>query len=573
MAAFTGDGDISYGPERRPWRETVSEVAVTEDGELLVSPPSTDPLQLDSYPEIPGVTSTFYQLPSSGLPSHQLQQAVEETSTLVHQVAEHMLGFQANEKFNYPILSELCDVHLDNKGDPFSQLEPATTGDTKWLERNILDYYASLWHAKWPHNPSDPDSYWGYIVPMGVTEVNLFSVCSARDYLSGLFSSQTLPTNGDPRPVHTFVRGRYEDDNPNAYKPVGFYSADSHYGVVKSFQVCDVPTFHEIGTQLYADENPLGGAWPRDVPCENGDAGPGNIDVKALTELVDFFSGKGHPIIIVFNYGSTFKGACDDIKSVEEALLPLLKKNGMYKRSIRHPQSRETSTRQGFWFHIDGALCSSYMPFIEMGYKQALIKDAPGPVFDFRLESVSSIATSVAKYIGAPWPCGICLTRTRLQVMLPSSTVQCPLSGLEPTFSCSRNAHVSAMLWSRISLNSFKDEVKKISDMLKVADYAEAKLRALQSELNEDLWVSRTRLSLAIYFKRPNNEIFSKYSLSRRMLYFDGELRDYCHIYIMHHVQKENIDRFIADLRESGAFPTQNPRKSTKPNRDALTKH
>ena len=29
------------------------------------------------------------------------------------------------------ILSELCDVHLDNKGDPFSQLEPATTGDTK----------------------------------------------------------------------------------------------------------------------------------------------------------------------------------------------------------------------------------------------------------------------------------------------------------------------------------------------------------------------------------------------------------------------------------------------------------
>ena len=166
---------------------------------------------------------------------------------------------------------------------------------------------------------------------MGVTEVNIFSVCSARDYLSGLFSSSTLPTNGDPRPVHTFVRGRYEDDNPNAYKPVGFYSADSHFGVAKSFQVCDVPTFHEIGTQLYADENPLGGAWPRDVPCENGDAGPGNIDVKALTELVDFFSGKGHPIIIVFNYGSTFKGACDDIKSVEEALLPVLKKNGMYK--------------------------------------------------------------------------------------------------------------------------------------------------------------------------------------------------------------------------------------------------
>ena len=92
MAAFTSDRDISYGPERQPWRETVSDMAVTEDGELLVSPPSTDPLQLDSYPKVPRVTSTctFYQLPSSGLPSHQLQQAVEETLTLVHQVAEHI---------------------------------------------------------------------------------------------------------------------------------------------------------------------------------------------------------------------------------------------------------------------------------------------------------------------------------------------------------------------------------------------------------------------------------------------------------------------------------------------------
>lgn len=566
-------GYISYGPERRPWRETVSEMAVTEDGGLLVSPPSTDPIQLDSYPGVTGVTSTFYQLPSSGLASHQLQQAIEETSTLVHHVAEHMLGYQATEKFNYPILSELCDVHLDNKGDPFSQLKPAITGDTKWLERNILDYYASLWHAKWPHNPSDPDSYWGYIAPMGVTEGNIFAVCTARDYLKGFFSTSTLPTNGDLHPVHSFIQGRYEGGNTNAYKPVGFYSADSHYGVPKSFQVCDVPTFHEIGTQLYADENPLGGAWPREVPCENGDAGPGNIKVEALTRLVDFFSGKGHPIIIVFNYGSTFKGACDDIKAVEESVLPVLKKNGMYKRNISHPQSLKTSTRRGYWFHVDGALCCSYMPFIEMGFKQGLIKDTPGPVFDFRLESVSSITTSSAKFIGAPWPSGIYLTRTGLQLMLPSSTLQGPLPGLEPTFSCSRNAHVSAMLWSRISLNSFKDEVKRVSDILKVADYAEAKLRNLQSELNRDLWVSRTRLSLAIYFKRPNNEIFTKYSLSRRMLYFGGELRDYCHIYVMHHVQQEDIDCFIADLRQPGAFPTQNPREGARLKREAMKMH
>ena len=558
--------DLYYGPERRQWRETVSEMAVTEDGELLVSPPSTDPLQLDSYPEVPGITSALYQLPSSGLTSHHRQRALEETSTLVHEVATNMLGFQGNEKFNYPILSELCDVHLDNEGDPFNQLKPSTTGNTKWLERNALDYYASLWHAKWPHNPSDPDSYWGYIAPIGATEGNIFALRSARDYLSGLICGS------EPHPVQSFIQGQYGTDNPNAYKPVAFFSTDSHFGITKGLQVCDISTFHEIGTQFYSDENPLGGAWHHSVPCEGGDAGPGSIDVKALTKLVDFFSKKGHPVILLFNYGSTFKGAYDDIKSVEEAILPILKKNGMYERKLYHPEKPSSSfTRKGFWFHVDGALASSYMPFIEMGYKQGLIEDIPGPVFDFRLESVSSIVTSLGKYIGSPLPSGICMTRSGLQLMLPSSATQSPLH--EPTLSCSRNAHIPAMLWSRISLSSFEDEIRTISRMLEITDYAEGKLRALQTELNEDLWVSRTRLSLAIYFKRPNREIFMKYSLSGKTLYINGELREYCHIYVMQHVQQESIDRFITDLGQPGAFPPQNPREYAKMRRDTLKSH
>ena len=547
--------DVPHGAERRPWRESVSEMVVTDDGELLIRPPCTDPLLLDSYPAVPGITRELYQLPSSGLTTHQLQQAFKETSTLVQEATTNMLGFQGTEKFKYPILDELCSVHLDNEGDPFNQSKPSTVGNTKWLERNALDYYASLWHAKWPHDPSDPDTYWGYIAPIGVSEGNIFSVCTARDYLSGMFSISTPLKSGTHYAVNSFVRGRFEIETTNACKPIGFYSADAHYGVAKGFQVCDVPSFYEIGTQLYPDDNPLGGPWPITVPCEDGDAGPGSIDIEALTKLVDFFSGKGHPVITVFNYGSTFKGAYDDIKSAQEAILPVLKKNHMYERKIIHPQSKVIVTRKGFWFHVDAALAGTYMPFIEMGHRQGMIKDAPGPVFDFRLEGVSSIAVSVSKHIGGPWPSGFYLTRTGMQLVLPSScSQQTPV--LEPTFSCSRNGHVSALLWSHISSKSFEDEIKKISDILKVADYAEAKLRSLQNELDQDLWVSRTRLSLAIYFKRPNREIFQKYSLSAKTLYINGELRDYCHIYVMHHVQKENIDVFIADLRQPGAFTT-----------------
>ena len=76
---------------------------------------------------------------------------------------------------------------------------------------------------------------------------------------------------------------------------------------------------------MYPEECPLGTEWPLAVPCEGGDAGNGTIDIKALSTLVDFFSAKGHPIIVIFNYGTTFKGAYDDVKSAGENLVPILK--------------------------------------------------------------------------------------------------------------------------------------------------------------------------------------------------------------------------------------------------------
>ena len=51
----------------------------------------------------------------------------------------------------------------------------------------------------------------------------------------------------------------------------------------------------------------------------------GSIDIDALTKLVDFFTGKGHPILIIFNYGTTFEGAYDDVKAAGEVLFPIIK--------------------------------------------------------------------------------------------------------------------------------------------------------------------------------------------------------------------------------------------------------
>ena len=43
--------------------------------------------------------------------------------------------------------------------------------------------------------------------------------------------------------------------------------------------------------------------------------------IEKLTALITFFTGKGHPAIVVFNYGSTFKGAYDDVEKAGEAIM------------------------------------------------------------------------------------------------------------------------------------------------------------------------------------------------------------------------------------------------------------
>ena len=155
---------IPFGPKRRAWQETISNWAA-QGNDLLVSPPAEDPAQ--SYPQTPRIQAEDVQLPSSGLSDAQREEALRRMLEYLKPQTDCFMGYQVNQALQYEDdLKSFLNVNINNIGDPF--VSGNMTNNTKVMERAVLDYYASLWNAKWPHNPNDPDSYWGYVLSMAV---------------------------------------------------------------------------------------------------------------------------------------------------------------------------------------------------------------------------------------------------------------------------------------------------------------------------------------------------------------------------------------------------------------------
>ncbi len=539
--------------------------ATTTIRQSSTAPPST------VYPQVKGITSEDFQLPPRGLTDSQRLHALEQLQQYISVQKANFLGYQVNQQLDYAAdLQQYLDCHVNNVGDPF--ISGNLTTNSKWMERAVLDYYATLWHARYPHDPHDGESYWGYVVGMGCTEANLYGLWNARDYLAGKLlleehtaeeEARIASLTGEPKTATRRLVYRQvaaTPDNPHAYTPVVFYSEDTHYSIVKAGIILGLPTFYEVGQQYYPEANPLapGQPWPKEVPSTQGSAGPGSIDILALTQLVEFFAARGYPILICFNYGTTFKGAYDDVEAAGNALMPIFKRYGLDERKVFYDprDRRKFDRRTGFWFHVDGALGAAYMPFVEMGYLAGKISRR-GPNFDFRLPFVHSIAMSGHKWIGAPCPCGIYLTKTKYQLRPPDKPEY--LGSPDTTFAGSRNGLSAMILWDYLAKNSYERQIAKALYTENVTDYAVQQLKKLETRLGTDLWIEHSPLSLTIRFKQANPDIIFKYSLSSESLYVNGQKRAYNHIFIMPHVTTDLIDQLIADLSQPAAFPVQYP--------------
>ena len=557
--------DIPYGPDREPWKKTVSPLAIGKDGALLITPPSQDPAKIYDFPEKErGITPYYYQIPSLGLSADHTRKAQDQTHEYVETQSSNFLGYQSNFHNDMTIATGYLYTSLNNLGDPF--VPGNFTVGSRWMERNVLDYYASLWNAKWPHDEEDPDTYWGYVTTMGSSEGNLYGIWNARDYLQGKFMMTDVTKK---IPTTLYVQAKAGKGNENAFTPVAFFSEDSHYSLIKSTTVLEIKTFYELGTELYPNDNPLGGDWPTEVPSEGGDTGPGSIDVDKLITLVEFFAQKGYPALVIMNYGTTFKGAYDDVKAVGEKLVPMLKKYDLDERWIEvtnpnDPDDSKFVKRKGYWIHIDGALGASYVPFLRMAFDKGRTDIVPPPQFDFKLPYVCSICTSGHKWPGAPWPLGIFMTKTGYQLLPPTTPDY--IGSPDTTFAGSRNGLSAIVWWTFLSDNNYESQVEKTCHSLDLVKYAREQLEEVEKEIGRDLWIEYTPLALALWFMKPNDDLVHKYSLAVDNLQVGNELRPYVHIYIMANDTKKMVDNLMDDLRKSDAFPP-NAMANTKSSR------
>ncbi|MDR0383030.1 MAG: hypothetical protein LBH50_03490, partial [Spirochaetaceae bacterium] len=156
--------------------------------------PGSAPSTENHYVKVEGIDYEDFVLTAEAMPEEQKSRALEQLRMYLSEQQSNFLGYQVNQKFDYKKnLSEFLNIHINNIGDPF--VSGNMTVSTKFVERAVLDYFASLWHARWPHEEKKPhnhslewkDSYWGYILSMGSSEGNLYALWNARDYLQGKY--------------------------------------------------------------------------------------------------------------------------------------------------------------------------------------------------------------------------------------------------------------------------------------------------------------------------------------------------------------------------------------------------
>jgi len=215
------------------------------------------------------------------------------------------------------------------------------------------------------------------------------------------------------------------------------------------------------------------------------------------------------PCLIIYAFGSTFRGAIDNIDSLNAVL-------------ARHPQ-------MAVYRHVDAALFGGYLPFTQ--YRDML---------DRNLHPYESVAVSGHKFFGMDEPAGYFITTK--EIYRRQSNYDIPyLNNNMKMINCSRSATTPLKFWWLIQKVGAERWHEQAEAMLESTQY----LKQRMEEKGWPCWVNA--YSNTVFFKRPCQEVVDKYVLACSYdERFGGEL---AHIVVMQHVDHQLIDQFIADLK------------------------
>ena len=360
--------------------------------------------------------------------------------------------------FGYPVNQEsaLQDFYEWYVGTGMDRVNLNNAGDpmtdkpwnmsTQAFEKEVIEFFTPLYGF-------DKDDVWGIVTHSG--------------------------TDGNNHGIYFGANDLY---NKTGKMPIVYVSDEAHYS---NMRICDL---QNLEVKLIKSD-PMG----RMIP-------------DSLEEALD----TTRPALMVYAMGSTFKGAIDDMETLNEVL-------------ARHPE-------MPVYRHVDAALFGGYLPFTQFR-KMVSSKDM----------HFESIAISGHKFFGIDSPSGLFLCTRKVYDSQHNFRVTY-LNGNMKMINCSRDAVQPLKFWWLIQKVGYDEWSKQANGMMECTQY-------LQQELTRIGWPCwRNEYSNTVFFKRPTKEICSKYNLA--LGYderFGGEL---AHVVVMQHVTKEKIDGFIKDLKE-----------------------
>lgn len=314
------------------------------------------------------------------------------------------------------------------------------------FEREVIQYFA-------PKYGFDGNDLWG-IVTMSGTDGNNHGIYFGVNYLK----------------------------RKTGKMPVVYVSDEAHYS---NYRLCDL---QHLEVRLVKSDS-----MGRMVP-------------DSLEEVLD----PTRPCLIVYAMGSTFKGAIDDQKALDDVL-------------ARHEG-------MAVYRHVDAALFGGYLPFTE--YKDLV---------DRRKTGFDSISVSGHKFFGIDSPCGLFIT-TR-DVYDNQSTYDISyLNANMRMINCSRSGIEPLKFWWLVKTVGDEGWTEQAALIFENTRY-------LKSELKRIGWPYwNNEYSNTVIFRRPSAKVVRKYNLAcGEDAAFGGKLS---HVVVMQHVTKDSIDRLIADLRD-----------------------